>query len=91
MIEGTVTADFSAFDIDFESLLGRSVATGIHFSLVKGADSPFQFTLGELGSDHEVVTFEGRVIRPDSVIGTWEEIRYCCGARGRFTLWRPSR
>ena len=90
-IEGTVTSDLSAFDLDFTPILGHAIAPGIHVSWVKGSDAPFELTLGDLMTDHEIVTFRGRPVRPDSVVGTWEEILYCCGARGRFTLWRSSR
>jgi hypothetical protein len=88
---GTVAADFSAYQLDFQPVLGRPMAPGIALHIMKGSDRPFRFTLGDLSSDHDVVTFEGRPVRPDSVVGTWQEILYCCGARGRFTLWRSSR
>ena len=90
-IEGTVTPDLSAFDLDFTPILGHAIAPGIHFSWVKGSEAPFELTLGDLLTVHKIVTFRGRPVRPDSVVGTWEEVLYCCGARGRFTLWRSSR
>jgi hypothetical protein len=89
MVEGTVAADFSAYQLDFEPVLGRPMAPGIAFHIMKASDLPFRLTLGDLLTDHDIVAFEGRTVRPDSVVGTWEEILYCCGARGRFILWRP--
>src|SRR5688500_1772708 len=88
VIDGTVAPDFSEYRLDFEPLLGHSLASGIQLRMVTGAESPIEITLGELSSDHEIVTLRGRLVGRDSITGTWEEILYCCGARGRFVLWR---
>ena len=89
VIDGTVAPDFSEYRLDFEPLLGHSLALGIHRRMGNGAEPPIEITLGDLSSDHGIVTLRGRLVGRDSITGTWEEVLYCCGARGRFVLWRP--
>jgi hypothetical protein len=96
--EGVVAPDFSRYDLDVASLIGRSLTPAAEFSVIKQTDTPdgtwIEITLGDAKSDHSKILLRGRPARTgaaDSIVGTWVEQAYCCSAAGRFTLWRPGR
>lgn len=39
---------------------------------------------------HGGISLSGRLIHRDTAVGTWYQRAYCCGAYGRFRLWRIS-
>jgi hypothetical protein len=90
---GTVTVASKQYVLDFVPLLGYSLPNQAQFSVIKQTDTPgglrYELVLGDQRSDHAKVILIGRDAGRDSIVGTWTEQRYCCGAAGRFALWLP--
>lgn len=40
---------------------------------------------------HGGISLAGRLVHADSAVGKWHQRAYCCGAFGRFRMWRISR
>jgi hypothetical protein len=40
---------------------------------------------------HGGIALNGRLVHADTAVGEWFQRAYCCGASGRFRLWRISR
>ncbi len=92
------------YELDLTPFWGRQVAPDVS-TTVFGPTSPTftkEASVATFNGDsisisfiprisHGGISLAGRLIHADSAVGRWHQRAYCCGAFGRFRMWRVSR
>jgi hypothetical protein len=93
-IVGTVDFAAARYAIDFFQAIKRRLPPGAYVVALppqqEGQPPLYKMTLGDSSSFDEKLVFLGRLVGPDSIVGTWSETILCCSAGGRFALWRTT-
>jgi hypothetical protein len=95
-VDGTIDFSSSLSDVDFRSLIGRSLSRRAEVKVERdsslgGAAAVYRVILGEVNTDVGKIVLVAKAIRTDSLAGTWSETVLCCSAAGTFVMWRASR